>query len=206
MYTRLASVSLGKPCPTKVNPDRASSSSLKPLWDRIIFGLEMPLPRSTAQKLFSSGPGVLPCKPGTLDPLLRCFDTGSWKLLGESKILSRTINWIREPRRCRGTDWGSRRLGCTALILRRKPVKKVQSPCRWPRNSDAQALDLDSQVNFVVAWTCKGPCLSQVGTRSLGCRSWGGWCCAEPRNPKIHRQAQAGHWRGSAQDGQHPTT
>ena len=53
MYTRLASVSLGKPCPTKVSPDRASSSSLKPLWDRIIFGLEMPLPRSTAQTLFS---------------------------------------------------------------------------------------------------------------------------------------------------------
>ena len=34
----------------------------------------------------------------------------------------------------------------------------------------------------------KGPGLSQVGTRA---GAGEGWCCAEPRNPKIHRQAQA---------------
>lgn len=56
------------------------------------------------------------------------------------------------------------------------------------------------------------------------CRSWEGWYCAEPRNLKIHRQAQAPKMkpresprararrtvgrplRGSAQDSQHPTT
>ena len=170
MYTRLASVSLGKPCPTKVSPDRASSSSLKPLWDRIIFGLEMPLPRSTAQKLFSRSRAMTGSSMTAPDSSARAYCPASQaRLTLSSSVLTLAAeSFLARARYWAGQSIGSGSPGDAQALI--EAVAGWAAPpwyCGESRWTKSKALADAARLISSLLEPRKGPCLSQVGRHSI---------------------------------------